>query len=65
MAQDHEVFMAQSQLDAIIKHATELKSKIGKDEKDIPVWIQDHVSKAENGFTYTEDYYVKPKFISI
>lgn len=48
MIQDHEVFMAQKQLDAIIKHATELKSKIGQSEKDLPAWIQDHISNAEN-----------------
>ena len=65
MEKDHEVFMALSQLDAIIKHATELKSKIGQDEKDIPAWIQDHISRTENyihqaneGFYTTES--VKP-----
>jgi hypothetical protein len=28
--------------------ATELKAKMGNDEKEIPAWIQDHISKAEN-----------------
>jgi hypothetical protein len=46
--EDHEVSMAQSTLDSIIKHATELKGKIGQDEKDIPAWIQDHITNAEN-----------------
>jgi hypothetical protein len=46
--QDHEVSMAQSSLDSIIKHATELKGKIGMEEKDIPGWIQDHITNAEN-----------------
>jgi hypothetical protein len=28
--------------------ATELKAKMGENEKNIPAWIQDHISKAEN-----------------
>ena len=46
--EDHEVSMAQSTLDSVIKHATELKGKIGEGEKDIPAWIQDHITNAEN-----------------
>ena len=46
--EDHEVSMAQNQLDSIIKAATELKSKIGEGEKDIPAWIQDHITNSEN-----------------
>jgi|LauGreDrversion4_2_1035121.scaffolds.fasta_scaffold47758_4 flagellar biosynthesis chaperone FliJ len=46
--EDHEVSMGQNQLDTIIKMATELKAKMGEDEKEIPAWIQDHISKAEN-----------------
>ena len=46
--EDHEVSMGQNQLDTIIKMATELKAKMGEDEKQIPAWIQDHISKAEN-----------------
>lgn len=46
--EDHEVSMAQSTLDSIIRHATELKGKIGEGEKDIPAWIQDHITNAEN-----------------
>jgi flagellar biosynthesis chaperone FliJ len=46
--EDHEVSMGQNQLDTIIKMATELKAKMGNDEKEIPAWIQDHISKAEN-----------------
>ena len=47
-AGDHEVNMAQGQLDTIIKMAQELKAKIGTVEKDIPGWIQDHISKSED-----------------
>ena len=46
--EDHEVSMAQNSLDSIIKYATELKQKLGEMEKDIPAWIQDHITNAEN-----------------
>ena len=45
---DHEVKMAQGQLDYIIKAANELKGKLGNAEKNIPGWIQDHISKAHS-----------------
>jgi len=47
-SEDHEVSMAQNQLDSIIKHATELKKKMGEEEKQIPAWIQDHITNSEN-----------------
>lgn len=47
-SEDHEVSMAQNQLDSIIKSATELKQKMGEDEKQIPAWIQDHITNSEN-----------------
>jgi hypothetical protein len=43
---DHEVGMAQGQLEAIHKAAAELQEKIGSEEKDLPGWIQDHISQA-------------------
>jgi hypothetical protein len=46
--QDHEVSMAQSSLKSIISSASELMNLIGQDEKDIPAWIQDHITNAEN-----------------
>lgn len=45
-ANDHEVGMAQGQLEAIHKAAAELQEKIGTEEKDLPGWIQDHISQA-------------------
>ena len=45
---DHEVSMAQASLKAIITSASQLMSKLGNDERDIPGWIQDHIAKAEN-----------------
>jgi hypothetical protein len=47
-SQDHEVSMAQNSLDSIIKSATELKAKMGEVEKQIPAWIQDHITNADN-----------------
>lgn len=46
--EDHEVSMAMGQLEDIIKNASELMYKIGPDEKDIPGWIQDHISQAQS-----------------
>lgn len=45
---DHEVRMAHNLLNDIIKNAMELKFKLGPDEKNMPAWIQDHVSQAQN-----------------
>ena len=45
---DHEVSMAGGQLDDIIRNATELKGKIGQQEINLPGWIQDHISQAQN-----------------
>lgn len=46
--EDHEASMAIGQLEDIIRNAGELMYKIGPDEKDIPGWIQDHISQAQN-----------------
>jgi hypothetical protein len=45
---DHEVAMAQASLKSIIKSASQLMSKLGMMERDIPGWIQDHITNAEN-----------------
>jgi hypothetical protein len=45
---DHEVSMAQNSLKAIAHAASELSQKIGNEERDIPGWIQDHITNAEN-----------------
>lgn len=61
--EDHEVFMALKSLKEIQSAAQSLMAKLGEDEKDIPAWIQDHITNAENyikqaneGF-YIEDQY--------
>jgi hypothetical protein len=45
---DHEVSMAQNSLQSIISSASQLINKIGNNEKDLPGWIQDHITNAEN-----------------
>lgn len=55
--QDHEVSMAQSSLDAIINYATKLKENLGTEEKEVPAWIQDHISKAENFIQQAANHY--------
>jgi hypothetical protein len=45
---DHEVSMAQASLKSIIKSAAQLMNKLGMMERDIPGWIQDHITNAEN-----------------
>ena len=46
--EDHEVAMAQDSLDSVIRAAMELKTRLGDDEKDIPAWIQDHITNSES-----------------
>ena len=46
--EDHEVGMAHNLLDDIIKNAAALKMKLGGEERNIPGWIQDHISQAQN-----------------
>ena len=55
--EDHEVSMANNSLDTIIKMATELKAKMGEDEKDIPAWIQDHITNAANFISQASSNY--------
>jgi hypothetical protein len=56
-ANDHEVGMAQGQLNAIIDAAMDLQEKIGSEEKDIPGWIQDHISQSYNYIKQANDGY--------
>lgn len=46
--EDHEVSMAQNSLQSIISSASQLINKIGNNERNIPGWIQDHITNAEN-----------------
>jgi hypothetical protein len=56
-SEDHEVSMAQSSLDSIIKYANHLKTQIGTVEKEIPAWIQDHIAKAESYIQQSANHY--------
>ena len=46
--QDHEVGMAQAQLQEIAKAAVELSQLLGTNEINIPGWIQDHITQSYN-----------------
>jgi hypothetical protein len=46
--QDHEVSMAKASLISIGKAVNDLMGRLGDKEKDIPGWIQDHITNAEN-----------------
>jgi len=48
LKEDHEVSMAQASLKSIIRSAAQLMNKLGNMERDIPGWIQDHITNAEN-----------------
>jgi len=45
---DHEVSMARNALQTIARNAQEVMGKLGMDEKNIPGWIQDHISQANS-----------------
>ena len=53
---DHEVSMAQNQLDNTIKDAKKLKSKLGKKEKDLPAWMQAKITDTEHNMDATSSY---------
>jgi hypothetical protein len=46
--EDHEVAMAVSSLEEIAKAIVELRQQLGNVERNIPGWIQDHITNAEN-----------------
>lgn len=45
---DHEVSMAKNSLKSIMKSVADLMNKLGDEERNIPGWIQDHITNAEN-----------------
>jgi hypothetical protein len=48
LKEDHEIGMAINLLDDIVMNAQQLKMKLGGEERNIPAWIQDHISQAQN-----------------
>jgi len=58
-AQDHEVSMAQTQLDKTIENARKLKKKLGTKEKNIPAWVQAKITDTDHNMdaasSYTEE----------
>ena len=55
-AKDHEVSMAQSQLDKTIANAKKLKKKLGTKETDIPAWIQAKVTDTDHNMDAAASY---------
>lgn len=45
---DHEVSMALNSIESIIWAANKLKKHLEGGERDIPAWIQDHITNADN-----------------
>jgi hypothetical protein len=54
---DHEVSMAKASLKNIISNASELLNKLGDEEIDIPAWVQDHITNADNYISQANDGY--------
>jgi len=46
--EDHEVAMAKSSLQSIMSSCSKLMIMLGDEERNIPGWIQDHITNAEN-----------------
>lgn len=60
MNEDEEVFMATNSLNKIIDDASELLDKIGEEEINLPAWIQDHITKAEECLNHAnQGFYVE------
>jgi len=55
-AKDHEVSMAQSQLDKTIDNAKKLKKKLGTKEKNIPAWVQAKVTDTDHNMDAAASY---------
>jgi hypothetical protein len=53
---DHEVSMAQSQLDKTIDNAKKLKKKLGTKEKNIPAWVQAKVTDTDHNMDAAASY---------
>ena len=59
---DHEVSMAQAQLDKSAENIKKLKKKLGKKEKNLPAWVQakitdtEHNTDAASGYVNKEDW---------
>ena len=54
---DHEVFMAKASLQNIVSNASQLMNKMGDEEIDIPAWVQDHITNADNYISQANDGY--------
>ena len=48
LQENHHVWMAKASLEQVIEDATELLQKLGEQEQEVPAWISDHITNAEN-----------------
>ena len=53
---DHEVSMANSQLDKTIENARKLKKKIGTKEKNLPAWVQAKITNTDHNMDAASSY---------
>jgi len=53
---DHEVSMAQSQLDSAAKNIKTLKKNLGKKEKNIPAWMQAKITDTAHNMDAVATY---------
>ena len=53
---DHEVSMANSQLDKTIENARKLKKKIGTREKNLPAWVQAKITDTDHNMDAASSY---------
>ena len=56
MEKDHEVSMAQSQLNNVEKDVKKLKKSLGKKEKNLPAWMQAKITDTEHNMDAASSY---------
>jgi hypothetical protein len=49
--------MAKASLQNIVSNASALMNKMGDEEIDIPAWVQDHITNADNYISQANDGY--------
>ena len=57
LEQDHEVSMARAELRKIKNDAEKLEDYLGDEEKDIPGWIQGHITTSGVNLSHAADQY--------
>ena len=60
---DHEVSMAQAQLDKSAENIKKLKKKLGNKEKNIPAWVQAKITDTEHNTDAAAGYRTESKLV--